>query len=370
MTNHIQYKKSINQEVNQVKKNIALSLIMVCVLLALSLAGCAQPEPATPQSPQTPQTLAVSEPLNWRFTINDPASSVTAAIQEEMVDRIAERSGGQLNITIHYVGELGYGAYEMHRVVSEGLAEMGQTVSSAFNEQNVFLILDQFIYDTQAERINVYKSIRPDMDKTAASMNMKLLGAWAWPMCSWFSTVKLGTADDFRGAKLRTWNQMVTTYLERMGAAAITCDYSEMYTAMSTGVIQGTLNQAISMYDMKFYEICPFQNFWPMPSAYYINFVNTEAFAGLPSDLQEILVEESAATAEECQQLLLAPDGDLFQERLQFFIDYGQEQVYPSEADLEKSREVCKTVWSEWQAGLSPEEAQIMDKVLDILGRK
>jgi len=252
-----------------------------------------------------------------------------------MADKIAERSDDRLTIEIYYAGELGYSGFELHRVASEGLLEMGQTVTAAFAELPVFQILDQYIYNNQRERMLVYNAIKSDMDKAAETMNLKFLGGWAWPMTNWFSTVKLATVDDFKGAKLRTWNPVLTKYLEGMGAAAVTCDYAEMYTAMSTGVIEGTMNQVISMYEMKFYEVCPYQNYWPMPSAFYVNFTNLDAFNDLPPDVQDILLQAANDAAAECQRLLFEPDGQLFKERLQFFVEYVQEQVYPSETELE-----------------------------------
>jgi len=244
---------------------------------------------------------------------------------------------------------------------------MGQTVAMAVTELPIFQTMTQYIFKTREEQQVAYHTIKADLDKAAGTMNTKLLMGYAWPMLNWFTTRKLATADDFKGAKLRAWNPMLHKYLAGMGSAAHTCPYGEMYSAISTGVIEGTPNQVISMYEMKFYEIIDYINYWPHPGAFYVTFVNMDAFNALPTDLQQILLEAGEETEAE-GAARLSPDGELFKERHQFFVDYGTELVYPSDEDLEKSRAVDRTIWMEWEETLSPEDKEVLNRVLNAIG--
>jgi len=62
--------------------------------------------------------------------------------------------------------------------------------------------------------------------------------------------------DDFKGLKLRTppLDNIVRT-MEVFGASGVPIPYTELYTALKTGVVDGQENPYVNIWDSKFYEV-------------------------------------------------------------------------------------------------------------------
>ena len=115
---------------------------------------------------------------------------------------------------------------------------------------------------------------------------------------SWdiMSNKPIRSAADFDGLKIRTFGIEAEWY-EQMGAAPVFMGGGEIYTAMSTGVIDALRWGGPSVnYDRSFHEVAKFyMQPSPMPAPNNFIAINQAAWDALPADIQAMM--ESAASA-------------------------------------------------------------------------
>ncbi len=109
-------------------------------------------------------------------------------------------------------------------------------------------------------------------------------------MGGWFNR-KIDTPEDFRGLKMRMPG-LGGRVLERLGGAPVLLAGGEIYTGLERGVIDAT--EWVGPYHdyiMGFHEIANYYYYpgWHEPGTAFEFFVNREAYAELPADLQQII---------------------------------------------------------------------------------
>lgn len=101
---------------------------------------------------------------------------------------------------------------------------------------------------------------------------------------------------DFEGVKIRGLNPTVDAGLEALGAAPSAMSGSEVYQALSTGVIDAGLTDIAAAYTRKYYEVQDQIVATPLFSAFFHAYVNPDWYDGL-SDRAKAALEEAGEKA-------------------------------------------------------------------------
>jgi tripartite ATP-independent transporter DctP family solute receptor len=159
--------------------------------------------------------------------------------------------------------------------------------------------------------------------------------------------------DDLQGIKLRTpkgsWRvKMFKSY----GANPTPMSFSEVFTALKTGVIDGQENPFAQIYSGKFQEVQKYLSLTGhvYTPAYVI--VGKEHWDSLPADVQEILVE----TAKETQSFVYAKAAELEVDLLQKLKDGG---IAVNQADKAAFIAASKGIYDEFSTTVSGGDAMI-----------
>ncbi len=100
--------------------------------------------------------------------------------------------------------------------------------------------------------------------------DMELVGWWVVGQESLSSTKPINNAEDFKDWKFRSPPGMETKIFEKLGAKPIVMDFTEVFTALETGIIDGAdasilaNNMGMGLYDIAKYATYP--GFHSMPS--------------------------------------------------------------------------------------------------------
>ena len=120
------------------------------------------------------------------------------------------------------------------------------------------------------------------------------------------------TPDDLAGVNLRMPGTDAWQFLgSALGAAPTPMAFSEVYTALSTGAVDGQDNPLPTVVDAKFYEVT---NQIVLTSHLVdLNYIaiSAELFNGLPADQQEAIQAAADAAAESGRQAQLQKEDDL-----------------------------------------------------------
>jgi TRAP-type C4-dicarboxylate transport system substrate-binding protein len=105
--------------------------------------------------------------------------------------------------------------------------------------------------------------------------------------------VPVGKAPaDFNGVKIRSMEAQVwQNVISCLGATPVPVAYTELYTALQTGVVQGQDNPIANTVDGKFYEVL--DTFYENDHAFLISgyYTNTETWNALPDDYKALFEE-------------------------------------------------------------------------------
>lgn len=101
---------------------------------------------------------------------------------------------------------------------------------------------------------------------------------------------QISTPEELKGVKVRCMEAQVwQDVISALGATPVPVAYTELYTALQTGVVQGQDNPASNTVDGKFYEVL--DTFYNTEHCYLISgfYTNSTAWDALPDDYKALL---------------------------------------------------------------------------------
>jgi C4-dicarboxylate-binding protein DctP len=100
----------------------------------------------------------------------------------------------------------------------------------------------------------------------------------------------LRTPADFRGLKMRVQSSKVLSAMVRqLGGVPQVMAFSEVYTALQQGVVDGTENPVSNLYTQKHHEVQKYLTLSNHGALVYAVIVNRKFWEGLPADVREAL---------------------------------------------------------------------------------
>lgn len=259
-------------------------LTSLCGATALLLGGLAQPVLADDA------TLRVA-------SVTGPSHHHNVALRW-FAERIAGRNVG-LKIEVLDGAQLG-GERDYIEGMMLGSIQMAQVSTapvSGFVPEFDLFSLPYLIRDTDHFKKVVSGPVGAKFGEMIEARGIKILAWFDNGYRNVFNKVRpIVTPDDMSGLKIRVMESplMVNT-LNAMGGSATPMSYSELYTALEQGVLDGGENAPGNVLNDKFYEVSQYfsmtQHFRP-PG---IVAISKKAWDGLNADQQKALTEEAAA---------------------------------------------------------------------------
>jgi tripartite ATP-independent transporter DctP family solute receptor len=160
-----------------------------------------------------------------------------------------------------------------------------------------------------------------------------------------FTRKPVKSLEEMKGLKLRTMTgPNETNSWKALYTNPTPLAYTELYSALQTGVVDGAENTMTSILGMKFHESCKYilrtgHNYLTLPF-----FISAKAVAKLPPSLREVVIKAGRDTCKEQIDWAIKNDRDN-EEVLK--TKYGITVFEFSKADLEKAIALCKVVQDE-----------------------
>src|SRR5438128_5953379 len=247
--------------------------------------------------------------FTYKYANNVPVTHPMNVRSREAVDKIKEESGGRLEIQIFPNNQLG-GDTDMLSQVRSGAIEFF-TLSG--------LILSTLVPVASINGIGFafknYDQVWPAMDGSLgahvrAAIDKAGLHAfeqmWDNGYRQMTSSVKpINTPDDLKGFKIRVpVSPLWTSMFRAFGASPASINFSEVYWALQTKVVEGQENP-LSVIDIaKPYEVQKYVSLTNHMWDGFWSLANGRAWASLPKDLQEIIARNiDKAAIEERQDI-------------------------------------------------------------------
>jgi TRAP-type C4-dicarboxylate transport system substrate-binding protein len=325
------------------KKGIAISVLMVVVLVGL-IPGCAKPVPTAEPTP-TP----VQEVIKWKCTTNAGAGNPMHSYHQFFVDRVAEMTGGRIEIELIPVGEL-YPLDQYYDMVGKGVSEMTANWPGFLGGINPAYKIGDFFpgVDVTWDMWMLYLDEMGHLEhlrEMLARGNIHLIDYFIMTPCPIISNVPIRKASDFEGVKFRAF-AIVEEMMTKLGCSCVFVTPEEVYTGLQLGTFDAakmgchSLNYAMGLHEITDYIIEPcFSN--PLNSGAYM--VNMDAWNDLSPELQAVM--RGAAKVAGIQYGLAFAKEDNAAKRA--MIDYGVEVITLPPEEMAIITKKAREVWHE-----------------------
>lgn len=312
-------------------------------LLTGALAGAAELRAAT----------AWDMPLAW------PQGNFHVKNAERFAEEVKKATGGEVEITLHPGGALGFKGPEMLRTVRDGLVPIGDVLINQQTGELALFGMESLPYfaSGQEETKLLLEHLRPLYDKVARQYNQKILYTVPWPGQGVYSKRPVVELADMQGLKMRVVDKNGLDFFSALGAAPRQLPWGEVVPALASGGIEGVTTSSSSGVDGKFWEFLCCLNRFNWQSSSNMVTVNLDAWNAL-SEEQRAAIEKVAIELEpEFWEVSREED----EQKLRTLAENGMKVTEPSPELRAKLLEAAKPLWKEFAEKAGPEAAAVME---------
>lgn len=264
-----------------------LFLVVSALVLSMILVACGSESTG----------LDGEETYNWKFVTEEQQGQVQYEYALELANRLNEKSDGQINIEVYEFGGLGSEVNQVELLQSGGvefaIVSPGFT-GTMVSEGQLFALHFLFTDDMELNQqiLNESEALNVHLTEKYEQFNIKPLAYWTEGAMQWTGDRPLTTPEDFNGFKMRTQTSpLILRSYEAYGADPTELSWGELYTSLQQGVVQGQENPIFFIEDANFHEVQDYMMISEHNIYVAMTTVNTDFFAGLPSGIQDLIVE-------------------------------------------------------------------------------
>ncbi|MBR9763952.1 MAG: TRAP transporter substrate-binding protein [Rhodobacteraceae bacterium] len=200
----------------------------------------------------------------WRLSTKIPADSFEGKLHQEFADKVAEYTGGNVQVQVYPSEQLG-DAQTVLEQVSSGIIDIFVDDVSYLNRFNEDITWTSapFLFDDRAHWTCFMKSdyFHQILGKIEEQDNIGVIGE-VGPFSRGFRVLvtkdEMASYDDVQGLKLRLWdNQMIVDVWTALGTDPLVMAWTDVYQSLQTGIVEAVTSPAILVEPMKFYEVAP-----------------------------------------------------------------------------------------------------------------
>ncbi len=232
-------------------------------------------------------------------------------IQTYLAPNIAQRTGGQVKLSVISLAELQIAGPDTLTQVSDGTLDM-VNIFTGYVAGELPALEIQSLWGSAPDWETSYLSLTAladDIDRImleATGGSPILNRNWFAGTDQWiYGKAPLQTVEDFEDLQIRSNSAAMSDFIIGMGAQAEFISIAEMYTSLQQGVVDAVVYGALISLSARLYEITDYMAGPIVGFGYTNNVINKEVWGEIPEDLQQIMIEEGAKA--ELEALRLAP---------------------------------------------------------------
>jgi len=284
----------------------------------------------------------------WKFALEEVDGSVQDAYAEAFKKRIEEKTGGDVTINIYPYGSLGTST-QTTELVANGALQLANAspghLGKLIEPIQVFSIPYLLPKEDECTKQILGGSdvLYDSLSEEFASQGLKLLTMYPEGEMVWTANKKITSPEDFNNFKMRVMTSplLVRAY-EAFGANPTPMPYSEVYSGLQLGQIDGQVNPMFAIEEMKFYEVQDYM-IWAGQQEFTTTVIaNSDFYNGLSEDHKAAL----DSTVEEMVDVIFKIQNEYNQERLETIknSDNAPKMIRLSDAQREPFREAAEKV--------------------------
>jgi len=271
---------------------------------------------------------------------------------------VEKNSGGRIEVKIYPNEQLGK-EKDLVTSIQTGTADMGifgETLTTFGADKTIFMATPYLLRDAA----HLHKVAGGEMGKEIEAQvlekaKLRVLGYMERGPRELTSSRPVKTPDDLKGMKIRLPN--VPIFLaawEALGAKPIPMAFSEVFTSLQQGTIEGQENPYALIASAHFYEVQKYLNKTSHVRGWIYVCIGEKRFASLPDDLKKVVLDAGKEMQAYENKLFLEEEGKLeklLKEKMTFVdVDQAAFAKIASEAVLKNLNDSQKEMYKKIQA--------------------
>ncbi|MBK4717718.1 TRAP transporter substrate-binding protein [Azospirillum sp. YIM DDC1] len=290
------------------------------------------------------------KPRLIRFGYGLSESSNQGRAVKFFVEEMSKRSGGKLKVKGFADASLGSDIQMQNALIGGAQEMMVGSTATLVGIVKDFAVFDlPFLFNNEQEADAVFDG--PFGQKLAAKLNEKgLVGLVYWE--NGFRNLTnskrpVEKVEDLKGIKLRVMqNPVYIDMFNGFGANAVPLSFSELFTAMETGTVDGQENPVTTIQSSKFYEVQKYLTISKHVYSPWIVLASKRWYDGLSADERKIIAEAAAAS----RDFERKDSRDASKQSIAYLKDKGMQINELSDAELGRMREMVKPAMDKFAA--------------------
>lgn len=308
-----------------------------------------------------------SEVTKLRIQTHYAPETVSGKLAAQYVDDIQKMSNGTIQVEMFYSSSV-VKSVETFDAAATGILDCDMTGGGYQTGKNPAF---QFVGDIMGGYSTPYQQLSwlyyggglEAAQELYNKYDMQLVGWWVYGQESLASSKPIRNVDDFKDWKFRSPPGMETKIFEKLGAKPIVMDFTEIFTALETGIIDGAdasglaNNVGLGLYDLV--KHANFPGFHSMPSDHLA--CNKAKWDAMPEAHRTIMSVAMEALA---LRTALTFEKKNAEAAAQLRAD-GVNLYAWAEEDLQKFRDAAQSTWPEFAT--TPEAKALVESHLAYL---
>lgn len=279
--------------------------ILLCMALLFSLAACGGPAATTEPEPDAeiePVTISIATPT----ADGNPMQELVYYFEEQVDALLPGRVVWQNYPNSAMGSEREIGEQVIDGTLSAAL--VGPTNIPAFAPMNAVRLQDvPFLFQDQDELYAASDEWYADMiDEECAEYGITTI-FYEYIMGQEIENTKrpIFTPDDVKGLKIRVYDSLGPyKFLEACGGLPVTMAFSEVYTGLQQGAVDGLYTTSSNFVPQKFVEVTKYHTKLTVTNCGMTLLFNLDFLNSLPADLQEAIQTAGKMTEEYCRDVV------------------------------------------------------------------
>ncbi len=317
-------------------------IILMCLVLSLGMmAGCGGNQEAPADSEG-----GSNDGPEYTIRFAHIENEFTGAAQGCQLFKkyVEEGSDGRIAVDILGAGSMG-GEREILESVTMSNLEAGMVMSTLFttylDNWNIFDL--PFVFKDRADWAEkVDGKLGEMLAAETESIHVKVLSFFDGGFRVISNNKRpIQSKADFDGIKCRVGESTLNINLHKaLGTNPIPMSFSEVYTALQQGTIDGVDTSVIYVQDGNFQEVTKYCTLTDHTALQMVTFINQDFFDSLPADLQQVVMDAADKTTAEQREIAVQVD----EKAMQVMEEAGMQIDIPSSEFTEQMIKDTKPV--------------------------
>lgn len=334
-----------------------MCLLLVALLAIALLAGCTSSAPASPASPAAPSAPAspaapaapAEKAASFKIghVLNTESPFHAGALH--FADLIKEKSGGSLTAEV-FPGALLGNDRELAEGLQLGTVDMAVTATAPVSgfAPKIQLFDLPFLFKSAEHAYKVLDGEIGEqlLDDFYQNSGIRALAFWENGFRHITNSIRpIKSAADVKGLKIRV--QEISCHIDfwnSLGANATPMAWTEVYTALQQGTVDGQENPVQTIYTQKVYEVQPYMSLTYHVYAPALIMISDKRFTALSENQQKIMKEAAKKSATAERDFIAALEGNAVRE----LPGLGVEVLSGDQIDVESFRAAAQPIFESY----------------------